>query len=150
MSIDTTSTPAADPFEDDFADPKTGFDDIREYAGQLVIVKTLKHTTGLTTKHSKIPGDASAVDFDFSVVTGPDAGKEFTSARTYSGGLVSQFSRAIGGKRVLGRIGKQKFDKGEGWVFLPASDEDKALARTFVAAQRERQAAAAAAADPFA
>lgn len=149
MSIDTTSTPVTDPFEDEFSDPTTGFDKLQDYKGELVIIMPKEYLQGLTTKHSKVPGDTDAVDADFWVVTGSSAGKEVDLARVFSGGLVSQLRRSLG-KKVLGRIGSQDFSKGPGWVINPATDADKVLARQYLADRTTRKAAQKASEDPFA
>jgi hypothetical protein len=121
---------------DPFSNPQSGFDKIQDYAEFALIVTPKGYVSGLTTKHSKSPGDTDAVDADVVVLYPDGAVKEIPMSRVFPGGLVSQLRRSMG-QMVIGRLGKQDTPKGEAWVLNQASEEDRALGVAYLEAKAQ-------------
>ncbi|MFI7042640.1 hypothetical protein ACIBI0_38685 [Microbispora rosea] len=148
---------------DPFSNPVSGFDRIQDYAEFAMIVTPRQYVTGLTTQHSREPGDTDAVDVDLVVLYPNGTVKEIPMTRVFPRGLVGQFRRQIG-QMVIGRLTKAPTKKAgqDAWVFTPATDADKALGMAYwtkkaagqlqtpAPAPQPASAGAAPAADPFA
>lgn len=142
----------SDPFggKDPFASASS-FDRITDLEGRLLLITPLEYLTGLETEYDK---DKDAVDADVVVLDGvPDGGVEtFDSMRIYQGPLIGALKRAANfnaqhpvdpatgfPKMVLGRLGQGEAKKkgfNPPWLFLPPTDEDKAVARKYIAEQK--------------
>jgi hypothetical protein len=120
--------------QDPFNDPASGFERIQDYAEFPMIVTPRNYVTGLTTKHSKTPGDTDAVDVDVVVLHADGTFKEIPMLRVFPNGLVSQFRRSIG-QMVIGRLNKVPTPKGEAWNMATATAEDKALGIRYLEAK---------------
>jgi hypothetical protein len=121
---------------DPFSNPQSGFDRIQDYAEYALIISPKDYLTGLTTKHSKAPGDASAVEADVVVLYPDGTVKEIPLARIFPGGLVGQLRRSMG-QMVIGRLGKQTTPKGEAWVLNEATEKDRALGVAYLEAKAQ-------------
>lgn len=123
---------------DPFANPASGFDRIQDHADKALIITAREYLTGLTTTHSKTPGDAEAVEADIVVLEADGTYKELPLVRIYQGGLIGQLRRTMG-QMIIGRLTKGPSKKGEfAWVIANATDADRALGVAYLQAKANR------------
>lgn len=109
-----------------------------DYKGKLFVIEPLEFEQGLTTVHSKTPGDTTAVRANVFVVQSKDGSKyeEFEDTLIFPKALQGQTRRQIG-SLVVGRLaqGEKKPGKNAPWVLSEASDTDLKAAGAFWAAR---------------
>jgi len=119
-----------------------------EYEGDLVLVYPVEHIEEITTTN----GTKDAVSSDIIVLS--RGAEKHEGAFVFGGKMIGRLKRNLAsGRPVLGRIGKGEAKKGQNapWVFLDPSEEDKQLARDYLAGRVVAAAVAKTDADdPFA
>jgi hypothetical protein len=121
---------------DPFSNPQSGFDKVQDYAEFAMIITPRDYLTGLTTQHSKSPGDTDAVEADVVILYPDGTVKEIPLARIFPGGLIGQLRRSMG-QMVIGRLGKQDTPKGQAWVLNQATEGDRALGVAYLQAKAQ-------------
>jgi hypothetical protein len=123
---------------------------VKDLLGELVLFSPTEHVEEVQTDF----GTKDAVLTDLVVITAEGGPAEYTDVMIFQGSLIGQLKRKIAGqKKLLGRIDKGEAKKGQNapYILTAPSDEDKQLARDYLAG---RVVAAAApltkAEDPFA
>lgn len=147
----------ADPF--DIA--RSGFDQIVDHYGQLLLITPTEHVFGLKTAYSTPEKPTTdAIDADVVVLTGDEAQTEYTGMRIFQGPLIMSLKRAAKfnekypsgdpqtgrPKMILGRLDRGEDKTGKltealyftaadkrAWILVPPSEDDKKLAREFLA-----------------
>jgi hypothetical protein len=118
---------------------------ITDYEGQLLLLTPLEYLTDVDTKF----GDTDAVDAELVVLDGPDGFEDVGVVRIFQSILIGSLKHRIGKATpmVLGRLGtipNRKVPDGKpAWVLNQPEDEDKQLARDYLAKLAESR-------DPFA
>jgi len=155
--------------EDPFASA-SGFESItdEEHCGKLVLFTPLEHVFNVKTKYSTPEKPTTdVIDTDAVVLDGTDGIEEFESVRIFQGPLIATLKRAAkfndanpdgdpktGKPRmILGRLDRGEDKTGKlkkileftdadkrAWILTPPSEEDKQMARDYLA---KRPAAAA-------
>lgn len=131
---------------DPFAAPAQG-GTLTALHGKLLLIDVRK----TERKKSKYPtedgsGFKDAIICDMTVLSDE---KPYTlyGLAVMSGSMSGQLLPYVGtGTPVLGTLGKDKFEKGEGWVLIDPTDDDKVKAREYIASKPKP----AAPKDPFA
>jgi hypothetical protein len=129
---------------DPFAAPSGGTK-LAEYKGRLLLFTPQELQKDVETKYGK----SDAVLTDFVVLDGPEAGERQDNVRIFQKIFVSELSGRIGKERamMLARVdtvpNKKDAEGKPVWVPLSPTEEDKAVAREYLAK-------ATAPADPFA
>ena len=146
---------------DPFETARSGFNQISDHYGQLLLITPLEHVFDLKTVHStKDKPTTDAIDADVVVLTGDDAPQEFSSMRIFQGPLIMTLKRAAKfnsqypagdpntgrPKMILGRLSRGEDKSGtltenlyftaadkRAWILLPPSEEDKQTARDYLA-----------------
>lgn len=125
-----------DPFSSPSGDSK-----ITDFEGNLLLVTPTDYLTGVTTAF----GDKDCVEAEVVVLDGEDGAEVYDGVRIFQGVLISELKPKVGKGMVLGRLGrrepKQKGHQGA-WALMTPTDEDKELAREFIAERADS--------DPFA
>lgn len=129
--------------QDPFASAGSTGVKITDYEGRLLLVTPNEYIQGLKTDYDE---DKDAVDADVVVLDGEGAPEELDDVRIFQGKLIGSLKHRIGKKQnmVLGRLGKdspKKKGQSAAWTFETPTDDDKKLAREYLAQQP---------ADPFA
>lgn len=147
--------------DDPFDSARSGFDLISDHYGKLLLITPIEHVTGLKTAYSTPEKPTTdAIDSDVVVLTGEEAPQEFTSLRIFQGPLIMTLKRAAKfnaqypagdpqtgrPKMVLGRLARGEDKTGKltkaleftaadkrAWILIPPSNEDKQLARDYLA-----------------
>lgn len=138
------STPYAD--DDPFVAPATG-GSLGSIEGRLL----LAYPSEQGKSKSKFPtqdgsGMVTHVVCRVVVLDGDEPGKTLDRVKVLSGSMVPQLLPYVGtGRPVLGRLGKDKFDNGMGWVLNDASEPERDTARKWIAEHPVTKPA-----DPFA
>lgn len=118
---------------DDFDDPKTGdYVQVSDLVGHLVLWYPSEHRQGVQTQF----GEKDAVITDIVDLTD---GATYLGAMILQGALIGVLKRNAGtGRPVLGVVGKGEAKKGQAapYILNPASDEQKATAREYIAANQ--------------
>lgn len=140
--VDTTKE-----VDDPFADPSSDFESIcdAKYVtgkhgepGELVLVTPTAYHADMRTVH----GQTDCVDADAVILTGEDSGKILEGIRVFARFLVPVLKKRVKGgvtgqTMTLARMStkpNEKNKKGDPcWIFLPPSDEDKVIARDYLA-----------------
>lgn len=116
---------------DDFDDPISGdYVQVAEMVGHLVLFYPLEHKQSVNTMF----GEKDAVIADVHDLTD---GVKYESAMFLQGALIGVLKRNAGtGRPVLGVVGKGEAKKGQQAPYLltPGNDEQKAIARKYIAA----------------
>jgi hypothetical protein len=121
---------------DDFADPGTGSGgggprlSYGDLLGSLLLVRVHEVTQPITTQF----GEATAVRADVAVLDGPQKGQEYLDTLIFPRKLQGQLAGSVG-SRVLGRLeqGEKKPGKNPPWQLAAATEEEKVIARKYVA-----------------
>ena len=131
-----------DPFEKArgrFGRPTSSFEKLQPYEGRLLLITPTAFTSGIVTKFTKPGEDGSdAVTADVVVLDGDEAPKELPAMMLFQKFIVGQLKGSIGGKPVLGVLGKQPSQKGnDAWVLLDddVTDEQVDLAIAYMDAK---------------
>jgi hypothetical protein len=138
------STPYAD--DDPFVAPASG-GNLGAIEGRLL----LAYPSEQGKSKSKYPthdgtGLVQHVVCKVVVLDGDEPGKVMERVKILSGSMVPQLLPYVGtGKPVLGRLGKDKFENGMGWVLNEASEPEMDTARKWIAANPVKRPV-----DPFA
>ena len=144
--------------DDPFKSGASGGAGITEYADQLLLVTPQEYIESMDTTF----GDTDAVRVDFVVLDAPDGPEEVEDTLVFQRILISAMKRqAIFNERngvdpatghpkmILGVLAqntdKQKKGQSAPWDLLEPSDEQKALARKYLASLKKAEPA-----DPFA
>lgn len=143
--------------DDPFKSGSSGGAGITEYDGQLLLVTPTEYVEVMKTSY----GETDCVRVDFAVLDGPDGLEEIEDVLVFQRILVSamksqaKFNERNGvdpqtgyPKMVLGVLApntdKQKKGQDAPWDLMEPSDEQKALAREYLAGRKKEPA------DPFA
>lgn len=143
--------------EDPFKSGASGGTGITEYEGQLLLVTPTEYIESMKTSF----GDTDAVRVDFVVLDAPDGPEEVEDTLVFQRILISAMKRGATfnekngvdpqtgyPKMILGVLmpNKDKQKKGQDapWDLLEPNDEQKALAREYLAGRKTEPA------DPFA
>lgn len=136
---------------DPFVAPATG-GNLKSLRGKLLLVFPLETGKGKSKFPTRDGNPAGLVDTVTSkIVVLDDAetpGRVIARLKIMSGSMYGQIAPYVGtGKPVLGRLGKQEFDLGEGWVLEDENltDADLDSARAWMIANPVQKPA-----DPFA
>jgi hypothetical protein len=123
---------------------------VKDLLGELVLFSPTEYVDEVATDF----GTKDAVLTDLVVITAEGGPAEYADVMIFQGSLIGQLKRKIAGqKKLLGRIdrGEAKKNQNAPYILTAPSDEDKQLARDYLAG---RVVAAAApltkAEDPFA
>lgn len=139
---------------DPFADGGSGFDSIGEYEGELLLMTPIEYIPNIKTAH----GDTDCIDIDATVLTGEDAGTTLECTRVFQKALKGSLKKRMGRDQgmLLARLARtenprdKSKDAKKMWIFEPPSDDDKVIARKWLADEEARRAAKAETDDPFA
>jgi hypothetical protein len=135
---------------DGFDDPMnvSAYPKVKDLVGHLVLFTPTKLDENLLNANFSKPGKPvyeDRVTTDVVVLDGPVGdldGTEFPDMWVSNGRLVNQLKRSVG-KRVLARVSLKDTSRpaGEGnpYGLEPGSDEDKALAKKYLAELKKRQ-----------
>lgn len=128
--------------DDMFGDPgsTTGVD-LDAHNGRLLLITPTEQEKDISTAFG--PSDAVRADVA-SLGEGPHETEEFPDVLIFPRVLQSQLRSYIGtGKAALGRLGKGVAKPGQSapWQLAPATDADKAVARTYMASGQALQSA---------
>lgn len=146
---------------DPFDTASSGFDQISDLHGQLLLITPLEHVFDLKTAYSTPEKPTTdAVDADVVDLTGDGAPAEYPSMRIFQGPLIMRLKRhakfnaanpagdPMTGrpKMVLGRLGRGEDKTGKltealyftaadkrAWILTEPSEEDKQIARDYLA-----------------
>lgn len=136
---------------DPFVAPATG-GNLKSLRGKLLLVFPLEIGKGKSkfpTRDGNAGGLVDTVTSKIVVLDDADEpGRIIARMKIMSASMFSQIAPYVGtGKPVLGRLDKQEFDLGEGWVLDDESltDDDMNSARAWIAAHPEKKPE-----DPFA
>jgi hypothetical protein len=123
---------------------------VKDLLGELVLFSPTEHVEEVQTDF----GTKDAVLTDLVVITAEGGPAEYTDVMIFQGSLIGQLKRKIAGqKKLLGRIDKGEAKKGQNapYILTAPSDEDKQLARDYLAGRVISAAAPLTKAeDPFA
>jgi hypothetical protein len=123
---------------------------VKDLLGDLVLFSPTEHVEEVQTDF----GTKDAVLTDLVVITAEGGPAEYTDVMIFQGSLIGQLKRKIAGqKKLLGRIDKGEAKKGQNapYILTAPSDEDKQLARDYLAGRVISAAAPLTKAeDPFA
>lgn len=128
---------------DPFASAGAAGTKITDYEGQLLLLRPTEYITGMKTEYSD---DKDAVVAEVTVLDGPGAPEDLGEVYVFQGGLIGQLKNKIGKTPdlVLGRLGKGEAKKkgfSAPWKFLTPNEDDKQVARDYLAKQKPK--------DPF-
>lgn len=143
--------------DDPFKSGASGGAGITAYEGQLLLVTPTEYVEKMNTSF----GDTDAVRVDFVVLDGPDGPEEVEDTLVFQRILISAMKRqAVFNERhgvdpntghpkmilgvLLPNTDKQKKGQDAPWDLLEPNDEQKALARNYLADKKKEPA------DPFA
>lgn len=105
---------------------------VKDLLDQLVLFTPTEYVEEVTTDF----GTKDAVTTDLVVLSGPEAGTEYTDVMIFQGSLIGTLKRKIsGGRKVLGVIGKGDAKKGQNapYILLAPDDDQKQVARDYLA-----------------
>jgi hypothetical protein len=105
---------------------------VKDLLGELVLFSPTEHVEEVQTDF----GTKDAVLTDLVVITAEGGPAEYTDVMIFQGSLIGQLKRKIAGsKKLLGRIDKGEAKKGQNapYILTAPSDEDKQLARDYLA-----------------
>lgn len=128
---------AAAPEGDPFATPSGpgSGEKITDYMDRLLLVTPTEHVEDMSTSI----GDTDAVRANVVVLDGDQPGYEVPDMLVFQTALKRDLIRVLKGTAtmMLGRLGKGEAKKGKSapYIFIPPTDEDKTLARQYLAAQ---------------
>lgn len=120
---------------DDFAPPAPKIK-ITEFEGNLLLITALEVMHGIASEFAKDgSGKADVTVANVAVIEDDGKGVEFEGLWIFQGGLQGQLRARVGtGKKTLARLAKGPSQKGEfQWVLADPTDQDKALARIYLA-----------------
>lgn len=143
MTMASKNTPAEE--VDPFGDPATGDfldgDAMKELNGSLWLVSVLDYEPDIPTKYSEKGKSTPAIRADVVILDGEHAGRRYEGTLIFGRNMVPQLKPRLG-KKIVGRLTQGEKKKGNPpWILENATDEEKAIARKWVADHKE---------DPFA
>lgn len=125
--------------EDQFDGPGSAdFINWEDLEGQLLLLKPKNQLYGINTDY----GAKDAIEADLHVLDGPEAGEVYKNGYVFPLALQNQIKDAIGtGRFSLGRLGKGTPKKGQKppWLLSDPTEDDKSLARRYLASDRYKQ-----------
>jgi len=121
--IDTFSAPAAPGSGDKLPLP--------DLLGSLLLFTVERIERGIVTEFGETDATAGAV----AVLDGSSKGETYADTLIFPRVLQSQLKGAVGGGMVLGRLGQgeKKPGKSAPWILADPTDDDKAIARRYLA-----------------
>lgn len=134
------------PEKDEF-DTAGSYVAIKDLLGELVLFTPTEYVEEVKTDF----GTKDAVTTDLVVLS--QGGTEYTDAMIFQGSLIGQLKRKIpGGRKLLGVIAKGEAKKGQNapYILEAPTDEQKQMARDFLAGRTIEAATEAEPEDPFA
>ena len=105
---------------------------VKDLLDQLVLFTPTEYVEEVTTDF----GTKDAVTTDLVVLSGPEAGTEYTDVMIFQGSLIGTLKRKIpGGRKVLGVIAKGEAKKGQNapYILQAPDDDQKQVARDYLA-----------------
>lgn len=105
---------------------------VKDLLDQLVLFTPTEYVEEVTTDF----GTKDAVTTDLVVLSGPEAGTEYTDVMIFQGSLIGTLKRKISsGRKVLGVIGKGDAKKGQNapYILVAPDDDQKQVARDYLA-----------------
>lgn len=132
---------------DDFvsASAPSGGIDFKEHKGSLLIVEVLGVEAHVPTVHTK-PGEQSpAVRANVHVITGPGESEDYEDTLVFPKVLQGQLKSKVG-QKVVGRLNQGIAKPGQSapWLIDPATEDDLAKAREWIAGRNSASFASAA------
>jgi hypothetical protein len=123
---------------DDFSQPLRGDKfEAEQFDGALLLFYPTEHHVSIPTQH----GDTAVVDTHIVALDRPDLTGQPTvlrDARIFGRALVPQLKGAVGGKPVLGRLGRGQNTKGNPpWLLKDFSEQDAQYARQYMTAHAD-------------
>lgn len=123
---------------DDFTQPLRGDKfEAEQYDGALLLFYPTDYHSSIPTQH----GDTAVVDTHIVALDRPDLTGQpvvLRDARIFGRALVPQLKGAVGGKPVLGRLGRGQNTKGNPpWILKDFSDADAQAARSYTASHQD-------------
>jgi hypothetical protein len=112
--------------------------DLTELNGRLLLVEPLRVETGIKTTL----GEKDATVVNLHELDGPNSGEVHEEAFVWPRVLQVQLRSKVGtGRYVLGRLGQGVAKPGQNppWKFAEATDDDKELARKYLAELKVRE-----------
>jgi hypothetical protein len=106
-----------------------------DLSGRLLLVKPLDHRHGINTAF----GEKEAIEADVHVLDGGDAGSVLRAVYVFPLALIGQLKGNVAtGRFCLGRLGKGTPKPGQKppWRLLDPTEDDKTLARKYVASDK--------------
>ena len=134
---DPASTAPAVPAGDPFADPTSGSGEkVADLLGMLVLVTPTEYVEGMQTEI----GTSNAVRADTVLLDGPRQGEVVDNMLFFQKALsrdLLAIMRNPAASMLIGRIGKgeAKAGKSAPYIFLKATDDEKMLARQYLASR---------------
>lgn len=119
---------------DPFNDPAAGGGvKVTEFEGRLLLITPTSYDEGIATVH----GEKDAVKANIVVIDekSPAASERHDDVLLFQGNLIGATKRFVGKGMVVGRLGKGEAKPGKNapWILDVATDDEKMLARTYLA-----------------
>lgn len=119
-----------------------------EFEGKLLVIEPLEVEKGITTIHSKTPGDTDATRANVYVILSKDGSKseDFEDTLVFPKVLQGQLRKAVGTGVVFGRLvkGEKKPGKNAPWTLADPTAADSKAASAFWASKSLSSASAGA------
>lgn len=110
-----------------------------EFENKLLVIEPLELEKGITTVHSKTPGDTDAIRSNVYVITKKDgsAAEEFEDTLVFPKVLQGQLRKVVGKGVVFGRLvkGEKKPGKNAPWTLADPTPADTKAASAFWASK---------------
>jgi len=142
MASKNTPAEEVDPFGDPASGDFLNGEAMAELNGSLWMVSVLEYEEDVPTEYSEPGKKSPAIRADVVVLDGEHVGRTYEGTLIFGRSMVPQLKPRVG-KKIVGRLaqGEKKKGKNAPWVLENATDEEKAIARKWVADHKE---------DPFA
>lgn len=118
---------------DPFNDPSAGGAKITDFEGKLLLITPTGYEEGISTDF----GEKDAVRANVVVIDekSPAESERHDDVLIFQGRLIGATKRFVGKGMVIGRLGQGEAKKGQNppWELATASDDEKMLARTYLA-----------------
>lgn len=123
---------------EDFTQPLRGDKfDPEAFDGQLLLIYPTEYHSAIPTKFDR-PGKPPSQAVDCHIV-GLETGKILKDARIFGAAMVPQLKGAVGGKPVLGRLGRgvAQGSNQPPWILKDFDEQEAAMARQWMAANAD-------------
>jgi hypothetical protein len=134
---------------DPFDGPGSGNDAFqpKTHLGDLLLITPDKIVPNVVTDY----GVSDVTEADVAVLDGDMKGTTYTKTYIFAKFMQSQLRSKLGGGQVLGRLGQGEAKKGQSppWQLESPTEEDRVIARKYLAYIESQKEPVAASSDPF-